>query len=72
MQDVRAGEHTVIADGTEVAGPTRIIDNWKVALPMKSCAKCGEYFAPEFQLEYFTHRAALPPDYFNVCMQCRT
>jgi bidirectional [NiFe] hydrogenase diaphorase subunit len=71
-QDLPEGEDTMLADGTEVKGPARIIDNWKVALPMKHCTKCGEYFAPQFQLEYFTQRASLPTDYLNVCRQCRT
>ena len=71
-RDIPEGENAVLADGTGVTGPARIIDNWKVALPMKNCAKCGEYFAPEFQLEYITRRASLPPDYLTVCRQCRT
>ena len=71
-QDLTQGESALLADGTAVTGPARIIDNWKVALPMKHCAKCGEYFAPEFQLEYITRRASLPPDYLTVCRQCRT
>ena len=72
IHDLLEEEYAMLADGTEVKGPARIINNWKVALPMKRCTKCGEYFAPQFQLEYFAHKVSLPPDYLNVCMQCRT
>jgi ferredoxin len=71
LKDLAEGEKTVLPDGIEVTGPARIIDNWKVGLEMKRCKQCGEPFAPQFQLEYFTKKVKLPEDFFDVCMQCR-
>ncbi len=71
-RDIPAGEKAVVADGINITGPARIIDNWKVGLALKQCEKCGEHFAPQFQLDHFSKRASLPDDFFNVCRQCRT
>ena len=72
IKDLAAGEKAVLPDGAEVTGPARIIDNWKVGLEMKQCKQCGEPFAPQFQLQYFTRKVGLPEDFFEVCVQCRT
>lgn len=71
MKDVPAGTRGVLPDGSIIPGPARIIEKWKVGLEMKQCTACGEPFAPGFQLEYFTQRASLPADFFDVCRQCR-
>lgn len=71
MRDIDEGERALLPDGKEIMGPARIIDNWKVGLAMKSCRECGEFFAPQFQLAYFTNKLALPEDFFEVCIQCR-
>jgi len=71
LRDVPSGHTAVLSDGTPVSGPARIIDNWKVSLDIKICKQCGEPFAPQFQLDCITHKASLPPDFFNVCRQCR-
>ncbi len=72
LKDIAEGEKAVLPDGTEVKGPARIIDNWKVGLEMKKCKQCGEPFAPQFQLEHFIRKVNLAADFFDVCVQCRT
>lgn len=49
----------------------RIIHNWQVRFKLKQCQKCGNYFAPEKQLEYIRKQAGLPDDFFDVCPNCR-
>jgi len=71
MKDIPEGAQDSLPDGTNIEGPARIIDNWKVSFALKRCAKCGEPFAPQFQLEYFTAKAQLPADFFDVCRECR-
>jgi NADH dehydrogenase/NADH:ubiquinone oxidoreductase subunit G len=71
LKDIAEGEKALLPDGSEVAGPARIIDNWKVGLELKRCKQCGEPFAPQFQLEYFTKKVKLPEDFFEVCVECR-
>jgi NADH dehydrogenase/NADH:ubiquinone oxidoreductase subunit G len=69
--DIPEGEKTTVA-GRTVSGPARIVDRWKVDLPLKRCSICGEPFAPEFQLEHIRESAALPDDFFDTCLHCRT
>lgn len=70
--DIPKGETARTADGSTIQGPARIIENWKVALKLKTCRECGEAFAPENQLAYFSEKAGLPEDYYDVCRHCRT
>lgn len=72
VRDLPEGERVRLGDAAEISGPARLIDNWKAALPLRRCPKCGEFFAPQFQLEYFMQRASLSPDCLDVCLQCRT
>ena len=72
LKDIAEGETAALPDGTQVIGPARIIDNWKVGLAMKKCKQCGEHFAPQFQLEHFTKTVNLSADFYDVCVQCRT
>jgi len=55
----------------EDIGDTRIIHNWKVEFKLKKCQACGNYFAPEAQLEYIRKKWSLPEDFFDVCPNCR-
>lgn len=71
MQEVEEGEKARSPEGKEVTGPARIMDNWKVSLPMKRCKQCGEVIAPDFQLEYLRKRVALTEDHFDTCPRCR-
>ncbi len=70
--DIEEGETAAAADGSKIQGPARIIENWKVALKLKTCKECGETFAPEGQLAYFSKKAGLPKDFYDMCRHCRT
>ena len=70
--DIEEGETAVAHDGTKVQGPARIIQNWKVNLKLKTCKECGETFAPENQLAYFSKEAGLSKDFYDICRHCRT
>jgi membrane protease subunit (stomatin/prohibitin family) len=45
--------------------------NWKKEFKLKKCKKCGNYWAPEAQLEYIQKKANLPSGFFDVCPNCR-
>jgi len=49
----------------------RVIHNWGVEFKMKKCKVCGNYFAPEKQLEYIRAKLNLPEDFFDVCQTCK-
>lgn len=55
----------------EDVGDTRIIHNWKVQFKLKKCKVCGNYFAPEAQLEYIRANWDLPQDFFDTCPNCK-
>ena len=44
---------------------------WKTEFELAKCSKCGRYFAPKKQLEYFRKIANLPGTHFTTCIQCR-
>ena len=44
---------------------------WDTEFPMQKCNKCGRYFAPKKQLDYFRKIANLPEDHFDICTHCR-
>jgi len=50
---------------------TRIIYNWKVEFKLKKCKVCGNYWAPEKQLEYIRKKWNLPEDFFDTCPNCK-
>ncbi len=50
---------------------TRIIYNWKVEFKLKKCKVCGNYWAPEKQLEYIRKKWNLPEDFFDICPTCK-
>ncbi|MEA3443006.1 MAG: 2Fe-2S iron-sulfur cluster-binding protein [Chloroflexota bacterium] len=50
-------------------GDTRTI--WDRVFKLKKCKVCGNYWAPEAQLEYITEKLNLPPDFFDVCPNCK-
>jgi bidirectional [NiFe] hydrogenase diaphorase subunit len=43
----------------------------KYDYPMQKCRKCGQYFAPKKQLEYFSKITNLPLEHFETCVNCR-
>lgn len=55
----------------EDKGDTRVIHNWKVEFKLKKCKSCGNYWAPEKQLEYIARKCNLPEGFFDVCPTCR-
>ncbi len=55
----------------EDKGDTRYIYNWKVEFKLKKCNVCGNYWAPEKQLEYIRTKWNLPDDFFNICPNCK-
>ncbi len=52
---------------------TRILcaRNWKKEFKLQKCKVCGNYWAPEEQVEYMRKKANLTLDFFNVCPNCR-
>lgn len=55
----------------EDKGDTRIIYNWKVDFKLKKCKVCGNYWAPEKQLEYIRKKWELPDNFFDICPTCK-
>lgn len=55
----------------EDIGDRRIIHNWNMEFKLKKCHTCGNYFAPEAQLEYIRKKASLPEDFFDTCPNCK-
>lgn len=49
----------------------RTFTQWKVKFEMARCKKCGQKIAPKKQLEFIHKKANLPPDWFDVCINCR-
>jgi len=54
-------------DGTRVV----YARNWKKEFKLKKCQVCGNYWAPEAQLEYIRKKVNLPRGFFDVCPNCR-
>jgi NADH dehydrogenase/NADH:ubiquinone oxidoreductase subunit G len=55
----------------EDVGDKRIIPRWKAEFKLKKCRVCGNYFAPEAQLDYLRRELELPEEEFEVCPNCR-
>jgi NADH dehydrogenase/NADH:ubiquinone oxidoreductase subunit G len=57
----------------EDIGDTRYIywPNNMMEFKLKQCKTCGNYWAPEKQLEYIIKKANLAPDAFDNCPDCR-
>ena len=52
---------------------TRFI-NWpgsKMEFKLRKCKTCGNYWAPEKQLDYIASQSDLSPEVFDVCPNCR-
>ena len=54
-------------------GDTRTVKsrNWETKFKLKRCPACGNYFAPEAQLEYISKKLGLAADFFDLCINCR-
>jgi NADH dehydrogenase/NADH:ubiquinone oxidoreductase subunit G len=61
------------AIGFEDVGDTRYIHwpNNSMEFKLKKCQTCGQYWAPEKQLEYIIKKVNLSPDLFDKCPDCR-
>ncbi len=57
----------------EDVGDTRIINapSGKMEFKLKRCNTCGNYWAPEKQLDYIIEKAGLASDAFGNCPDCR-
>jgi bidirectional [NiFe] hydrogenase diaphorase subunit len=44
---------------------------WGRDFKLKACHACGNYFAPEYQLEWMAQKTGVPLDFFQVCQNCR-
>jgi len=55
----------------EDKGDKRIIHNWKVEFKLKKCRVCGNYWAPEQQLDYIAKKWNLPEGFFDICPNCK-
>jgi bidirectional [NiFe] hydrogenase diaphorase subunit len=55
----------------EDKGDTRYLYNWKVEFKLKKCEVCGNYWAPQKQLEYIRKKWNLPEDFFDICPTCK-
>jgi len=55
----------------EDKGDTRIIHNWNVEFKLKKCKVCGNYWAPEKQLDYIRDKLHLPEEFFDICPDCK-
>lgn len=53
----------------EDVGDTRIIRNWKAEFKLLKCKSCGNYFAPEAELDYIQKTLNLP-DRIELCPSC--
>jgi bidirectional [NiFe] hydrogenase diaphorase subunit len=52
-------------------GDTRFFETWGASFKLKKCNKCGDYWAPEKQLDYMIKKAKLNSDAFDMCPDCR-
>jgi ferredoxin len=57
----------------EDIGDKRIITtpSGRMEFKLKQCQKCGDYWAPEKQVEYMAQEANLPLESFDLCPDCR-
>ena len=57
----------------EDVGDTRIITmpNCKTEFKLRRCKTCGNYWAPQKQLEYMIKKLDLAPEFFDNCPNCR-
>lgn len=55
-------------DMSEEKGVRRI---WGRDFALQACRVCGNYFAPEYQLEWMSKKSGVPMDFFRTCQNCR-
>ena len=54
-------------------GGVRILNtpSGRMEFKLKACTKCGNYYAPEKQLEYMSRVSGIPLEKFDLCLDCR-
>jgi len=57
----------------EDIGDTRTLSmpNCETEFKLRQCKTCGNYWAPEKQLEYIAKEVGLAPEFFDICLNCR-
>lgn len=55
----------------EDVGDTRRIPRWNIEFKLRKCRVCGNYFAPQAQLDYIGKKLSLPEEIFETCQNCR-
>lgn len=53
---------------TEKDGVRRI---WGRDFKLQACPVCGQFFAPEYQLEWMAKKTGVPLDFLRTCQNCR-
>ena len=43
----------------------------RMEFKLRQCKNCGDYWAPEKQLEYIAKKSNLPLESFDLCLDCR-
>ncbi len=43
----------------------------RMEFKLKTCSKCGSYYAPEKQVQHMSRISGLPLEKFDLCMDCR-
>jgi bidirectional [NiFe] hydrogenase diaphorase subunit len=44
---------------------------WGRDFKMQACNVCGNFFAPEYQLEWMSKKTGVPLEFFQTCQDCR-
>ncbi len=44
---------------------------WGRDFKLAACTVCGNYFAPEYQLDWMSQKSGVPREFFNKCPNCR-
>ncbi len=71
LQD-RTATAVCTPDGVQEKGPAREITNWQIEHELKTCAACGNPFAPLPLLKKIAAAHSYQMDFFNLCPSCRT
>jgi hypothetical protein len=49
----------------------RKLDKWNASLPKHQCVRCGNYFAPQAELDKLAGKLELIKTWLEVCPDCR-
>ena len=71
MQDSTETKTYMPHQGKEDVGPARLIHNWNVRVPWKTCKTCANPFPPPSPVEYLDKGKTLPENFFTICDNCK-